>query len=61
MNNNAIASIGVFIDGGYYAKINDALHEQYSQNIVLEKLFKYIRNKISELSVWAVKRNVQIV
>ena len=50
MNNNTIASIGVFIDGGYYAKINEALHEQYSQNIVLEKLFKYIRNKISELS-----------
>ena len=50
MNNNNIASIGVFIDGGYYAKINEALQEQFSQNIVVEKLFKYIRYKISELS-----------
>lgn len=50
MNNNSIASIGIFIDGGYYAKINEALHEQSSQNIVVEKLFKYIRYKISETS-----------
>ncbi len=47
---NTIASIGVFIDGGYYSKINEALEEQFSQNIVVDKLFKYIRTKIAELS-----------
>lgn len=48
--NNTIASIGVFIDGGYYSKINDALEEQFSQNIAVDKLFKYIRTKIAEIS-----------
>ncbi len=48
--NNTIASIGIFIDGGYYAKINEALQESSSQNIVVEKLFYYIRQRIASFA-----------
>lgn len=41
-------SIGVFIDGGYFAKINEALEEQLSLNIDITPFFRFIREKISE-------------
>lgn len=41
-------SIGVFIDGGYYAKINESLDDLFAMNIRLGALLKYIREKIAE-------------
>lgn len=46
MENRQI-SIGVFIDGGYYAKIDEALKRSISLQIDLSKLFTYIRKEIS--------------
>lgn len=41
-------SIGIFIDGGYYAKINEGLQKQLSMRLDIKSLFQYIREKISE-------------
>lgn len=46
---NAYASIGVFIDGGYYAKINDALRERSGENISIGALFDYISSRVAAL------------
>lgn len=43
-------SIGLFIDGGYYAKINEALEENMSLNINVGKLMTFIREKIADIS-----------
>lgn len=43
-------SIGLFIDGGYYAKINEALEENMSLNINVSKLMTFIREKIADIS-----------
>ena len=40
-------SIGIFIDGGYYAKINEGLQKQLSMRMDIKSLFQYIREKIS--------------
>lgn len=40
-------SIGIFIDGGYYAKINEGLQKQLSMRLDIKSLFQYIRGKIS--------------
>lgn len=40
-------SIGLFIDGGYYAKVNESLERLFSMNICLRALMKYIREKIA--------------
>ncbi|HJD93697.1 MAG TPA: NYN domain-containing protein [Bacteroides togonis] len=40
-------SIGVFIDGGYFAKVNEALEDTLSFNIQIKPLFQYIRSKIA--------------
>lgn len=40
-------SIGVFIDGGYFAKINEALEDQLSLNIEISSFFKFIREEIA--------------
>lgn len=40
-------SIGVFIDGGYFAKINEALEEQLSMNIHITSLFQFIREEVA--------------
>lgn len=42
-------SLGVFIDGGYLAKTNEALTEQLGMNIHMGSLFRYIRRKAAEL------------
>lgn len=39
-------SVGVFIDGGYYAKINEGL--QNDRKVNLKALLEYIRRKISD-------------
>ena len=39
-------SVGVFIDGGYYAKINEGL--QNGRKVNLKALLEYIRRKISD-------------
>ena len=41
-------SIGVFIDGGYYAKVNRALKAQESSIIRVRSLFDYICRRLSE-------------
>ncbi len=48
--NNTFQSIGLFIDGGYYAKVNEALKDNLSLNINMTKLIEYIREKVSEYS-----------
>ena len=40
-------SIAVFFDGGYLAKVNEALDEQFSVRINFRKLFEFLRNKIA--------------
>ena len=40
-------SIGVFIDGGYFAKVNESLEEQLSLNIEIASFFRFIREKIA--------------
>ena len=40
-------SIGVFIDGGYFAKINEALQDNLSTNISLSGLFSFIRGEVA--------------
>lgn len=43
-------SIGLFIDGGYYAKINEALEDNMSMNINLSKLMNLICSQVKVLS-----------
>lgn len=52
--NNAYNSIGLFIDGGYFAKINEALEELLSLNINVTSLMEFLRQRISQLSKSAV-------
>ena len=40
-------SIGVFIDGGYYAKINEALQDNLSTNVSISGLFSFIRSEVA--------------
>lgn len=47
--NDTYKSIGLFIDGGYYAKVNEALEEQLSLNININGLMNYIRQQVSQL------------
>lgn len=46
MENNQI-SIGVFIDGGYYAKIDEGLKKSLSLQVNLSSLLAYVRRQIS--------------
>ena len=48
--NDTYKSIGFFIDGGYYAKINEALQEQLSLNINIGGIMNFIRQQISQVS-----------
>ena len=48
MNNNII-SIGLFIDGGYYAKANIALEKTLQSKINVSGLFSFIKNKVAEM------------
>lgn len=47
---NKYQSIGLFIDGGYYAKINEALEREFALNIHVTSLMKFIRERIAETS-----------
>lgn len=42
-------SIGVFIDGGYYAKIDEALQRSINKSINLKELFKFITEQAAKL------------
>lgn len=42
-------SIGVFIDGGYFAKINEALQEKYKLNVSIGSLFRFITEMIGKI------------
>lgn len=48
--NEEYKSIGLFIDGGYYAKINQALEESIAMNINVSALMTFIRQQIAQLS-----------
>ena len=48
--NDTYKSIGLFIDGGYYAKVNEALEERLSLNININGLMNYICQQVSHLS-----------
>lgn len=48
--NHAYKSIGLFIDGGYFAKINEALEEEFSLNINVTSLMELIRRQVCQLS-----------
>lgn len=41
-------SIGVFIDGGYYAKVNRALKAQFGSIIRVRSLFEFISDRIAQ-------------
>lgn len=49
MKDTTVESIGLFIDGGYYAKINEALQKKCSTSIDMTKLMDYIRWEISKM------------
>ena len=48
--NDTYKSIGLFIDGGYFAKINEALYEQLSLNINVTAFMNFIRQQVGLLS-----------
>lgn len=48
--NDTYQSIGLFIDGGYYAKVNEALEEQLSLNINISGIMNFIRRQVSQVS-----------
>lgn len=48
--NDTYQSIGLFIDGGYYAKVNEALEEQLSLNININGIMNFIRRQVSQVS-----------
>lgn len=41
-------SIGIFIDGGYFSKINEALEHELSLNIQIKSLFQFIRQEVAK-------------
>lgn len=47
MTNNTV-SIGVFIDGGYYAKIDEMLHQTSGMRLDITKLVHFIRSTVAE-------------
>lgn len=47
---NSYQSIGLFIDGGYYAKVNEALEDNLSLNVNMTALMAFIRQQVSQLS-----------
>ena len=49
MKDTTVESIGLFIDGGYYAKINEALQKNHRLNINMAVLMNYIRGYVSGL------------
>ncbi len=52
---NELQSIGLFIDGGYYAKINEALEDAGLSAIKLSGLLNFVREQVSRLSGASVK------
>lgn len=42
-----IKSIGLFIDGGYFVKINESLMEKFSLKINLDTFITFIRDEIA--------------
>ena len=48
--NGEYKSIGLFIDGGYFAKINQSLEEYLSKSIDISELMVFIREKIGMMS-----------
>ena len=48
MDNNVI-SIGLFIDGGYYAKVNLALENTLQSKINVSGLFSFIKKQVAKL------------
>lgn len=50
MADKDFTSIGLFIDGGYFAKINEGVNEKYSSIVDVRELFYYIKKKIAEIS-----------
>lgn len=47
---NINQSIGLFIDGGYYAKINEALEEKCALNIRVGSLMRFICRQVANLA-----------
>lgn len=47
--NDSYKSIGLFIDGGYYAKVNEALNDSCSLNINVAALMNFLREQIATL------------
>ena len=47
--NNDIISIGLFIDGGYYAKVNQALEDTLQSRINVAALFSFRKEKVAQL------------
>lgn len=46
---NTYQSIGLFIDGGYYAKVNEALAQQASLNIDMASLMYLVRQQVARI------------
>lgn len=48
--NTSYQSIGLFIDGGYYAKVNEALKNNYSLSIDFRQLLNMIKAQVAKFS-----------
>lgn len=49
MKENDIRSAGIFIDGGYFAKVDEALRKEYSKTINLKGLFEFVIEYICKM------------
>ena len=49
MVENEIRSVGIFIDGGYYAKIDEGLQKTVSRSVDLRQLMDYILKYICQM------------
>ncbi|MBP3566253.1 MAG: NYN domain-containing protein [Paraprevotella sp.] len=49
MTNKLVKSIGLFIDGGYYAKVDEQLYETSGMHLDINKLIHYIRSTVADL------------
>lgn len=58
MQNN-YKSVGLFIDGGYFTKVNEALDDNFSRNINVSALMSFVREQISGMEQVTL-RDVQI-
>lgn len=49
MSQQEIRSVGIFIDGGYFAKVDEALKKEFSKSLNIKGLFNYVLEYICKM------------